>query len=86
MDDELVVHPMEFGAGVSAAVDSLRQNGDKVGHRFRSYFTEKTDLDRTQHRAGHLHIQVSHVGHLESLEFLYIGIYIYINVYNIMYV
>lgn len=70
MDDELVVHPMEFGACVSAALNALRQNGDKVGHSFRRDFAEKTNLDRTQLGAGNLHIQVRHVGHRESLEFL----------------
>lgn len=68
LDDELVEHPMEFGAGVSAAVDAFGQNGDKVGHRFRRNFAEKTDLDRTQLGAGHLHVQVRHVGHRERLE------------------
>lgn len=74
MDDKLVEHPMEFGAGVSAAVNACRQNGDKVGHRFRSDFAEKTDLDRTQFCAGYLHIQVRYVGHRERLKVLYIFI------------
>jgi len=65
---------MEFGAGVSAAVNACRQNRDKVGHRFRRDFAEKTDLDRTQLCAGHLHIQVRHIGHRERLEVLYICI------------
>lgn len=74
MDDELVEHPMEFGASVCAPVNAFRENGGKVGNRFRRDFAEKTDLDRTQLGAGYLHIQVRHVGHRERLKVLYICI------------
>lgn len=62
---------MEFGAGVRAAVDAVRQNRNEIGHRFRCDFSKKTDFDPSQSVAGYFHVEVRHVGNGERLNILY---------------
>lgn len=58
---------MELGAGVRPAVDAFRQNRREIGHGFRRDLAEKSDLDSAQPVAGHIHVQVRHVGDRERL-------------------
>lgn len=58
---------MESGAGVRAAVDAFRQNGDEVCHRFGRDLAEQPDLDSSQVAARYFHVQVRNVGDRERL-------------------
>lgn len=71
LNDEFVEDPMEFGAGVRAAVDAVRQNRNEIGHRLRCDFSEKTDFDPSQPVASYFHVEVRHVGDRERLNILY---------------